>query len=145
MTAQDTLDELQSFLAVAPPLEAATVARSTGSNAPHEARVLNLANDAESFFRETIQTAVIDHLPHWSLKRLDPVYKPEPHEVEWSEVANVQAIERARDRYTNLGPLSPFHTADDGYVKRLLFWVCVLTGADDRKAFFFELSPQKPS
>lgn len=143
MTAQETLDELRSFLAAAPPLEAATVARSTDRNAPHEARVLNLANDAESFFRETIQTAVADHLSHWSLKQLDPVYKPESREVEWSEVADVQAIELARDRYTNLGPLSPFHTADDGYVQRLLFWVCVLTGTDDRRAFFFRAFSSK--
>lgn len=137
MTVEDALEQLSAFVKSAPPLEAAAVARSIDTDGRHEARVLSLANDAESFFRDTIQKAVVDQLPNWSLRALDPVYKPETHEVEWSEAANVQAIELARNRYANLGPLDSFHVADDDYLKRLLFWVCVLTGADDRRAFFF--------
>jgi hypothetical protein len=137
MTAQETLDELASFLAAGPPLEAATVARPETLGGMQEARVLNLAEDAEVFFRETIQTAVVECLPQWSLKELDPVYKPESHEIEWSEASDVQAIELARDRYANLGPFTPFQAADESYVRRLLFWVCVLTGSGGRRAFFF--------
>jgi Domain of unknown function (DUF4868) len=136
VTARETLDELKGFFAEHPDLDVATVARPAAGSGQHEARVLPLAGDAQAFFREMIGTVVIDRLPQWSLKRLDPVYKPEVGEVQWANVTEVDAIRLARDRYANLGPFQPFRPEDEQYKRRLLFWVCVLTGTH-RRAYFF--------
>jgi Domain of unknown function (DUF4868) len=137
VTPRETLDELPAFFAATPELEAATVARPVRRDEPPQARTLNLASDAESFFRDVIVSAVIDQLPRWSLKELDPVYKPETDEVEWVEADSVAPIRLALDRYSNLGPLQPFQPADRAYIRRLQFWVCILTGAEGRRAYFF--------
>jgi hypothetical protein len=137
MTVQEALDELASFLAATPDLEAATVARPAAGAAVPEARTLSLADDAESFFRDVITAAVHERIGTWALKPLDPVYKPDRDELEWASASDVPAIEAARERYANLGPLQPFRPDDEDYKRRLNYWVCVLTGRDERKAFFF--------
>jgi hypothetical protein len=115
----------------------ASVARPAGGDENQEARVLNLAGDAEGFFRDVIRKEVVDQLTAWSLTRFDPVYKPEQDSVEWFEVTDVGALRLAVDRFANLGPLQPFISADESYTQRLLYRVYVLTGARGRKAYFF--------
>jgi hypothetical protein len=136
---QEALQELAEFYADDPSLEAATVAVARGGDGPPEVRVLNLAGDAAAFFRGVMKSAVIDHLDpfDWSLKQLDPLYKPDPGEVEWIETSRVAAVRLAVDRSRNLSPFGPFDGADDAYKKRLRYWVAVLTRSDGRKAFFF--------
>ena len=136
MSARDALDDLIDFVDRDPQLEVATVARAPADSAPPEGRVLALAGDAEGFFRDTIRAAVTDRVPEWSLRKLDPVYKPDTGTVEWADATSVDAVEFARSRFSNLSPLAPFRPGDAEYKKRLVYWVCVLsTGA--KKAFFF--------
>jgi Domain of unknown function (DUF4868) len=137
VTPRETLEELTAFVAARPELEVATVARPPRTDGQQEGRVLNLARDAESFFRDVIESAAIGRLQGSQLQRLDPVYKPEPDVIEWVEVAQVPAVRAARERYTNLSPLNPFAPEDDAYKRRLLFWVGVLTDAQGRRAHFF--------
>ncbi|MEX2197070.1 MAG: Kiwa anti-phage protein KwaB-like domain-containing protein [Thermoleophilaceae bacterium] len=137
MTAKTALEELRDFFEDEPDLEAATVARGKGGSAVPEVRVLNLAGDAQEFFRAVVKSAVVDKIGRWSLKKLDPLYKPDPDEVEWERTADIEAVELAVDRYRNLSPLAQFDAGDDAYKKRLLYWVVVLSHTDGRQAFFF--------
>lgn len=137
MTAREALDELEAFLADTPDLQVATVAQARARDGQPEARVLALADDAENFFRSVISSAVVDQLPGSSLKALDPVYKPEKEVIEWAPAAEVEAIQLALTRYINLSPLAPFQPNDKAYIRRLRFWVGVLTGSQGRQAHFF--------
>lgn len=136
MSALDTLDDLIDFFDTDPQLEVATIARAAGAKSPPEARVLNLAGDAEGFFRDTVRRKVIEAAGDWSLRKLDPVYKPDIDTVEWADAADIGTVGFAVDRFSNLSPLAPFRPGDDGYKKRLSYWVCVLTSGD-RQALFF--------
>jgi hypothetical protein len=137
MTAREALDKLKEFLAGSPDLEVATVAAPQGQDGQPEARVLSLADDAENFFRSVIASAVVDQIPNSSLKALDPVYKPEKDVIEWAQANEVQAIQLAVTRYANLSPLTSFQPSDKAYIRRLRFWVGVLTDGEGRKAYFF--------
>ncbi len=137
MTPRETLEELASFVDSRPDLGVATVARPASADRQQEGRALSLASDAESFFRDVIESAVIARLEQSELLPLDPVYKPDPDVIEWVEVAEVQAVRLACDRYANLSPLNPFSPGDDAYKRRLLFWVGVLTSSQDGRAYFF--------
>lgn len=136
MSARDVLDDLIDFFADGPQLEVATVARPADAGTPPEGRVLNLAGDAETFFRDTVRSSVIDAVGDWSLRTLDPIYKPDPNTVEWAGAHDVATVRFAVDRFSNLSPLAPFRPGDDEYKKRLSYWVCVLSSAE-RQAFFF--------
>ncbi|MFL5912950.1 MAG: hypothetical protein ACJ768_20585, partial [Gaiellaceae bacterium] len=86
MNARETLDELAHFLDEERlELEAVTVAKAPTPGAPPEARVLSLADDAAEYFSEVIDDAVGDRLRPltFRLRRLDPVYKPDPNDLEW--------------------------------------------------------------
>jgi hypothetical protein len=134
--AGDALEELAALVRAEPRLEVATVARSADGEVP-DSRVLALADDAEAFFRGLV-TGIVEHgVEQWELKTWHPLYKPDRDTVEWVAAQDVPAIEFARDRHTNLNPLAPFDAGDDAYKRRLRYWVCVLTGRDGRKAFFF--------
>lgn len=135
MRPREALDELAAFVASGPRLEVATVAEAANGSAP-DSRVLNLANDAEAFFREVVERVVEHSDQRWALKALDPIYKAESDVVEWSSAANVPAIQLALSRHANLGPLQPFDPSDDGYKRRLRYWTCILTN-DGTKAYFF--------
>jgi hypothetical protein len=137
MTAREALDELKVFLAESPDLEVATVAAAQEQDGQPEARVLALADDAENFFRSVISSAVVDQLPNSSLKALDPVYKPEKDVIEWAQATEVEAIQLTVTRYANLSPLAPFQPKDKAYIRRLRFWVGVLTDRKGRQAYFF--------
>jgi hypothetical protein len=139
VTARETLQELADFWAGSPELEVAVVARGARDAAPPELRVLNLADDAEDFFRQVIETAVIEPIEsgRWALKRLDLLYKPDSHEIEWSPLTEVEAVELAIDRCANLSPFAPFSEGDASYKRRMRYSVTVLTGAQNRQAFFF--------
>lgn len=139
MDAQETLQELADFFEDNPTVEAATVARPSDPAGPPEVRTLTLAGDAKAYFESVIESAVIDHLDplEWSLRKLDALYKPDPGEVEWAEVSDVEAVQLAVDRLRNLAPRANFAEGDDEYKRRMRYWTAVLTHPDGRKAFFF--------
>jgi hypothetical protein len=134
--ARDALDELRDFFDARPQLEVATVARPKDKDGLPEGRVLNLAADAEAFFRDTVRTQVVDAIPGWSLRKLDPVYKPDKGTVEWATAADVEALAAAVASFSHLSPLAAFRPGDEDYKRRLSYWVCVLS-AGARQAFFF--------
>lgn len=138
MTAQSSLGDLATFLSSQPTLEAATVARpGRGAQTP-EARAMSLAGDAEQFFRDIVQTRVQDNLAGgWTLKKLDPLYKPDPEEVEWETATTIPEVVYATTKLANLSALSPFDPADEQFKKRLAYWAVVLTGSDGTQGFFF--------
>jgi hypothetical protein len=138
VSAEQALVALAEFFEASPDLELVTVARPGNSNGSPEARVLSLGEDADAYFRGVIDAAVIDGIEaDWVLKRMDPLYKPDPGDLEWIEQAAVDAVGLAVDRFSNLSPLAPFDDGDEGYKRKLVYYVAVLTGEDGRKAFFF--------
>lgn len=139
MTARTSLGRLATFLSSQPTLEAATVARpGRGAQTP-EARAMSLAGDAEQFFRDIVQTRVEDNLTGsaWILKQLDPLYKPDPEEVEWETATAIPEVVYATTKLANLSALAPFDPGDEQYKKRLAYWAVVLTASDGTQAFFF--------
>jgi hypothetical protein len=141
VTPRETLDNLAATFIegdrVGGQLEAATVATPLRPDDWPEARVLGLANDAEAFFRSLINEAALDPLSQIRLRRLDPLYKPDPDEIEWAPLEDVPAVALAVERYANLSPLAPFEPSDDKFKRRMRYWVAVLTADDRRQAFFF--------
>jgi hypothetical protein len=136
VSAREALDDLIDFFHAEPELEVATIARPPNRGSPPEGRVLNLAGDAEGFFRDTVRNRVIEVVGDWSLRKLDPVYKPDVDTIEWAEAADIETVNFAVDQFSNLSPLAPFRPGDDAYKKRLSYWVCVLSSGD-QQAFFF--------
>lgn len=139
MNPSETLEALASFISGDHPLQAATVARAAGDGRASDTRSLNLAADAEEFFRGTIGTSVgakLDPL-EWVLRDYDPLYKPDPGEVEVIELAEVPALELAASRLDELAPLAAFDGADDAYIRRLSYWGTVVTAPDETTAHFF--------
>jgi hypothetical protein len=144
VTAKDTLAELSDFLNDDFEVEVATVARGQG-NGPPELRALSLADDAEQFFADVIVARVAEQLDPmaWSVKKLDPLYKPEPDEIEWQRLDALDPVTYAVDKLENLSALVPFDGTQEAYKKRLSYWAAVLTHEDGRQAFFFRsFSPQ---
>jgi hypothetical protein len=141
MTPTEALKNLAKFLHGKPALQVATVARGVKADDPPDTRALNLAGDAKQHFQTAIATSVtanIDPL-QWSLKKYDPVYKPEQGgvEVEWVKTVDVASMGLALDRVKNLGGLAGFDPSDQGYLKRLAYWAGVLTNADASDAAYF--------
>jgi hypothetical protein len=141
MTPTEALENLAKFLHGKPALQVATVARGVKADDPPDTRALNLAGDAKQHFQTAIATSVtanIDPL-QWSLKKYDPVYKPEQGgvEVEWVKTVDVASMGLALDRVKNLGSLAGFDPSDQGYLKRLAYWAGVLTNADASDAAYF--------
>jgi hypothetical protein len=136
MSARDTLTDLADFFERDPRLQLATVAKPPAPDAPPEARVLALSDDAKAFFASTIDARVRVKLSEWSLRQLDPTYKPDAGTVEWAQTADVEAVDFATSRAENLSPLAPFRSGDDEYKKRLSYWVAILT-VGEQKAYFF--------
>ena len=139
MTAKSSLTKLAGFIAVATTLEAATVAEPAAGVATPEARAMSLAGNAEQFFRKIIKTAVQDNLTAstWTLKKLDPIYKPEPGEVEFETTTAIAPIVYATTQLSNMSALAPFNPSDEKYKRRLRYWAVVLTAPDGTKAYFF--------
>lgn len=138
MSARTTLTELSEFFDDPLDLEVATIARASGDGAP-ELRALSLADDAETFFADVIRDRVSDHLDPltWSVKKLDPLYKPDADEIEWQELDAVDPVAYAVGKLDNLSAVGPFDGSDEAYKRRLSYWAAVLTHDDGRKAFFF--------
>jgi hypothetical protein len=141
MEPRETLKELAKLLQSQPTLQVATFARGSGKADPADTRVLNLAEDAKQHFESTIAGAVGANLVplHWSLKKYDAVYKPEPGgaEIEWLKVTDVDPIKLATDRLDNLGGLAGFDASEESYVKRLAYWAAVMDGGSSGNAYFF--------
>lgn len=141
MTARETLEDLLSVLladgSTAGELDAATVARPAAPDELPDARALSLAQDAEAYFRSLIADAALKPARDARLRKFDPLYKPDADEIQWARLDDVPAVALAVDRYANLSPLAPFDPADDGYKRRLRYWVAAVTAADRRQAFFF--------
>ncbi len=133
------LASLGAFLADSLTLEAAVVAGPASQGDGTEARAMSLAADAEAFFRAIVADRVQQPISTnaWTLRKLDPIYKPDNDEVEWERLSAVVAVRSALAQLSNLSALAPFDTNDEGFKKRLLYWTVVLTGADGRKAYFF--------
>ena len=138
LTARTTLTDLSEFLVGPLDLEVATISRAADDGTP-QLRVLSLANDAEKFFAGVIFKRVAAQLdpPAWSVKKLDPLYKPDPEEIEWQHVSVLAPVAYAIDKLDNLSTVGPFDGSDEAYKRRLSYWAAVLTGADGRKAYFF--------
>jgi hypothetical protein len=138
VSARTTLTELSEFLAEPLDLEVATIARARDDGAP-QLRALSLAEDAQTFFADIIADRVAAHLDPlaWSIKKLDPLYKPEPDEIEWQELTALDPVVYAIDKLGNLSAAAPFDGSDEAYKRRLSYWAAVLTHDDGRKAYFF--------
>jgi hypothetical protein len=139
VNAKDNLADLAALLREPTELEAATVARPPrGSDVP-EVRVLSLASDAEDFFRGVIHERVESKLDPlvWTLKKLDPLYKPDPGEVEWERTQEIDPLLYAIGKLENLSAVAPFDQSDEQYKQRLLYWAVALTASDGRRVFFF--------
>ena len=135
----ETLEALANFIAAQHPLQAATVAQAAGDGDVPETRSLNLAADAEQFFRGTIDTSVGAKLNPlgWVLRDYGPLYKPDPGEIEVIELAQVPALGLATSRLDELAPLAAFDGADDAYIRRLSYWGTVIGAPDETAAYFF--------
>lgn len=140
MNPTEALAELAELLAGESKLEVATVARGAKKEDPPEARALQLAADAQQQFRTIIAGAVGSKLKplSWTLKKLDPVYKPEAGgvEVEWIKLDQVTPVSQATDRLDQIGGLAGFDASDEAYLKRLVYWGARV-GAEDKFAYFF--------
>jgi Kiwa protein KwaB-like len=140
MPASETLSDLVDLFlfddAVVGDLELAAAARPR-PDAQWDVRVVALGGEAEAYFRDVIRTAVLFNVDGWRLRKLDPLYKPDADQIEWSDVSDVPEISLAIDRYANLSAFAPFDEGDDDFKRRMVYWVSVLTAADQRKAFFF--------
>jgi hypothetical protein len=144
MTPKETLKKLATLLEGEPSLEVATIARAKNKADPPEARILNLSGDAEQQFRKIIDNAVgadLDPLK-WTLKKFDPIYKPEPGgvEIEWIKLDKVPAVGQASDRLDNLAGLAGFDGSDSAYIGRLAYWGAAIGDEDDRAYVFRRLS-----
>lgn len=140
MTADSNLTDLGTFLTGQLTLEAATVARPARSAQTPDGRAMSLAGDAEKFFRGIVETQVTSKLSGvaaWTLKPLDPIYKPDPGEVEWEQTAAIPEVVYATTQLSNTSSLSPFDPRDTKYKRRLRYWAVVLTDANGKQAFFF--------
>lgn len=139
MTARTNLTALSDFLDEQLSLEAATVAKAPKDGGAPEARVLSLADSAEEFFANVIDQRVKSRLDPlaWSVKKLDPIYKSDPDELEWQRTSELAPVVYATDKLKNLSALAPFDDGDEKYKRRLIYWAVVLTANDGRKAFFF--------
>ena len=142
MSAKATLAELSDFLRTDLDVEVATAARTNDGGTP-QLRALSLANDAEQFFADVVAARIADQIDSWSIMKFDPIYKPEPDEIEWQRLDALDPVVYAVDKLDNLSALAPFDGTDDAYKKRLSYWAAVLTGGNGRQAFFFRsFSPQ---
>jgi hypothetical protein len=144
MKPKEALKALADLLAEEPDIAVATVARGAGKEDPPEGRVLKLAGDAEAQFKTIIDDAIgaqLDPLT-WSLRRFDPIYKPEPGgiEVEWVKLAKVDAVSEATSILDNVGSLSGFDASDSSYLKRLKYWGGAIGPADNRAYVFRRFS-----
>jgi Kiwa protein KwaB-like len=139
LTPEQALGGLAALIGGGPGLSVATVAGRPSDSDPPELRTLNLAGDAQIHFLETIAVSVgaqLDPLG-WTLRAYDPVYKPDENELEWLELAEVDAVQQACGRFENLAPNLPFNETDDAYVRRLQYWGATLEGGDGQRAYFF--------
>jgi hypothetical protein len=136
----EALAALADVLTGTPNLDVATIASGVKDADPPEARVLKLADEAEQEFRSIIDKTVAAKLSpvDWTLKELDPVYKPETGgvEVEWIRLSEIPAVSQAIDRLDNLSGLAGFDPSDSAYLKRLAYWGARV-GATDNRAYFF--------
>jgi hypothetical protein len=139
MDPHQTLEALDEFIVAQHPLQAATVAHAVSGDEVPETRSLNLAADAERFFRGTIAATVGAklHPLDWVLRDYDPLYKPDPGEIEVVGLAQVPALALAASRLDELAPLAAFDGADDAYVRRLSYWGVALTAPNGTAAHFF--------
>jgi Domain of unknown function (DUF4868) len=144
MKPQEALTALAEVLKDEPKLQVATIAKGAKKGDPSEARILKLADDAERQFRAIIAGAVqakLDPLA-WTLKKFDPVYKPESGgvEVEWINLNEMAAVSQATDRLDNLSGLAGFDASDSKFLRRLAYWGAAVGNGDDRAYFFRRFS-----
>ena len=139
MTAKSILADLETFLSGHLTLEAATVARPGRGSPTPEARAMSLAGSAEQFFRDVVDTQVRAPLSDsaWTLKQLQPTYKPDPDEVEWEDASKIDEVVYATTKLANISALGPFDPSDEEYKRRLSYWAVVLTDGQGKQAFFF--------
>jgi hypothetical protein len=139
VNARQTLDALADFLDEELTLEAAVVARPAKKNDPVEIRAIGLGGAADEYFRAIIETAVARKLrpPAFNVRKLDPVYKEDPEDLEWERLADVDAVRDTVARLNNLSPYAPFDDGDDGFKRRLSYWAAILTDQSGEQAYFF--------
>lgn len=145
MSPTEALDELVAFVAREPDLEVAVVARGRRADSPPDVRALNLAGQAEGYFRSVIKSAVVSPIQRksWALRKLDLLYKAEDYDLEWEELDEVPPVASAVDRLENLSRFGSFSAGDVGFKRRMLYSATVLTDASERKAFFFRAFSEK--
>jgi hypothetical protein len=128
--AAKALADLRTLVASEPPLQLSTVARPARKGDPPDVRSVALADDAAAFFRRVLGDAV-ESAAQGRLVPFDPVFKPDPGDVEWLELAGVAAVELAVDRQRATS--APFAEKDEAYLRRLQYW-CATLGTE---TFFF--------
>lgn len=139
-TAQEALEGLKSLVAGGPEVEVGVAfSPPDAENEIPGIRVLNLAPDAEDFFRSVVKKAVIRPSPRWNLRPLDPVYKPEEHEVEHGDLDQLESVKLALDPLGNLASKDPFSPSDAQVVDDLRYSIIVFTGANGQRAYFFRV------
>src|SRR6188472_316597 len=112
-TAKQALDELGALVSSVPEVEVAVAFDPPGSESGVPSlRTLNLAEDAEGFFRNVVEKAVVKPAPRWNLRPLDILYKPEDREVEYRGLDELEPVKLALAPLDNLAPVAAFKPTD---------------------------------
>jgi hypothetical protein len=139
VNARQTLDALTDLLDEELTLEVAAVARPVKKDDPPEIRAIGLGGAADEYFRTTIESAVARKLRPlaFNVRKLDPIYKEDPEDLEWERLADVDAVRDTVARLNNLSPYAPFDDGDAGFKRRLSYWAAILTDHNGEQAYFF--------
>jgi Domain of unknown function (DUF4868) len=139
MKPTEALEGLTNLLNGEPALQVALVARGAKRGDAPDVRRLVLARQAQAHFRGVIGSAVGAKLASpqsWQLKAYDPIYKPDPDDLEWISIDSVAAVAQSMSRLDDLAARAGFDGGDDSYVRRLLYWGAAVGSPSDRAYFF---------
>lgn len=138
--AKEVLEELDALVSDAPEVEVAVAFNPQGAETTSpKLRALNLAEDAEDFFRGVVVKAVVKPAARWNLRPLDILYKPEEREVEYQDLDEIEPVKLALAPLDNLAPVEAFSPTDTDVVNGLRYSAVVLTGSDGQRAYFFRV------
>jgi len=138
MSSRETLEDLEQFAEKSDLTLEVVAAGRKERGGSHELRMVSVADDAEELFLGTLRKAT-QNLIKRRLRKLDLQYKPEPDEVEWLEVGNVEAVNSTVERLRALSSsVSTFDPDDPTFKASMAYWAAVLTDDNSgEQAFFF--------
>lgn len=128
------LEELRKFVEAGPDLEVAVIARPAEGE-PQVAH-LALAGEAEQMFRDVVDKAVVKRIDSWVPRALDPIYKPDPHDLEYCLAADVGSVQQSVESVKDLNQATAFDPNDTAFKRRLSYSAIVLTKDEQRAVFF---------